>query len=222
MMGARARDWLKRSWPALVVAIAILWQFGAPLVGRVWFFEDIAAYFVPLYTAAARVDALRASFRRGSSAPGRASRSSAIRSSACSIRPIGSGCSLHPARAYAWLQLVHAVVGADGHVDAGARARAVDDGGGAGGADARRVGAFFVLELRHAMFVATTAWMPWMLWGIERLARERTIDHALFVAHRRRAGAARRRLVDAGVGRARRRRLCGRGDRARRAIDARA
>jgi len=32
------------------------------------------------------------------------------------------------------------------------------------------------------MFVATTAWMPWILWGIERLARKRTIDHALFVA----------------------------------------
>ena len=32
------------------------------------------------------------------------------------------------------------------------------------------LGAFWVLELRHAMFVASTAWVPWILWGIERYA----------------------------------------------------
>jgi hypothetical protein len=37
-----------------LVALAIGWQYRAPLVGRVWYFEDIAAYFVPLYAAAAR------------------------------------------------------------------------------------------------------------------------------------------------------------------------
>src|SRR5947209_3274793 len=46
----RAREW----WPALLVSALVLWQFRAPLLGRVYWFEDIQAYFHPLWTAAAR------------------------------------------------------------------------------------------------------------------------------------------------------------------------
>src|SRR5258706_15210836 len=47
-----------RAWPLLVTATAIAMQYRAAdvlLRGRVFWFEDIAAYFVPLYSAAARL-----------------------------------------------------------------------------------------------------------------------------------------------------------------------
>src|SRR5262249_38375823 len=40
------------------------------------------------------------------------------------------------------------------------------------------VGAFVVLQTRHGMFVATTAWVPWILWSIERFAVERRRSYA--------------------------------------------
>jgi hypothetical protein len=172
--------WLKRWWPALVVAAAIAWQFGAPLVGRIWFFEDIAAYFVPLYTAAAQ------SMRHGEFptwALGAWSGQPLVGDPQLGLfyPPNWLWMLLHPARAYAWLQLLHAVIGAAGMWML-ARARGRSTAAAALAGLTLAVGAFSVLELRHAMFVATTAWMPWLLWGIERLAKQRTIDHAIFIA----------------------------------------
>jgi len=172
-------SWLRRWWPLFVVAVAVTWQFGAPLVGRVWFFEDIAAYFVPLYTAAA------AAMRHGSFP--------LWELGAWSGQPIIGDPQLglfYPpnwvwmlmgaTRMYAWMQLGHVIVGAGGMWML-ARARGRSTAACALAALTLACGAFMVLELRHAMFVATTAWMPWVLWGIERLAARRTIDHALFV-----------------------------------------
>ena len=171
---------LKRGWPILIVAAAIVWQFGAPLLGRVWFFEDIAAYFVPLYAAAAQ------SMKLGEFptwALGAWSGQPLVGDPQLGLfYPLNwLWMLLHPARAYAWLQLVHAIVGAAGMWTL-ARARGRSTTAAALAALTLAVGAFFVLELRHAMFVATTAWMPWILWGIERLQKERSISHTLFVA----------------------------------------
>src|SRR5437764_8443072 len=88
---------------------------------------------------------------------------------------------VHPTRTYAWLELGHVVVGAAGMWML-ARARGRSTVAAALAALTLALGAFSVLELRHAMFVATTAWVPWILWGVERLTRARTIDHAIFVA----------------------------------------
>ena len=117
-------------------------------------------------------------------------------------------------RLYAWLQLGHVVLGAAG-MWALARARGRSPAAAALAALALAGGAFLVLELRHAMFVATTAWLPWLLWAIERLAARRTVDHALWVALTLALALLARRLVDAAVGPDRRRHLRGGGDRPR-------
>ncbi|HEX9102849.1 MAG TPA: hypothetical protein VF997_11630, partial [Polyangia bacterium] len=172
--------WLKRWWPALIVAAAVVLQFGAPLVGRVWFFEDIAAYFAPLYTSAA------AAMRNGAFPTwdlGAWSGQPLVGDPQLGLfyPPNWLWMVVHPTRTYAWLQLFHVVVGAVGMWTL-ARARGRTAAAAAVAALGLAAGAFLVLELRHAMFVATTAWLPWVLWGIERLAARRTIDHALFVA----------------------------------------
>ncbi|MCA1663818.1 MAG: hypothetical protein LC659_06045, partial [Myxococcales bacterium] len=141
-----ARDWLRRFGPALVVAVAIAWHFGAPLVGRVWFFEDIAAYFVPLYSAASQ------SMRLGEFptwAPGAWSGQPLVGDPQLGLfyPPNWIWMLLHPARAYAWLQLLHAIVGAAG-MWALARARGRSTTAAALAALTLAVGAFFVLELR--------------------------------------------------------------------------
>ena len=48
------KEKLRRAFLPAIVVVAIAWQYRAPLGGRIWFFEDIAAYFVPLYAAAGR------------------------------------------------------------------------------------------------------------------------------------------------------------------------
>ncbi|HEY2747771.1 MAG TPA: hypothetical protein VGL86_24280 [Polyangia bacterium] len=173
-------SWLRRWWPLVVVALAVTWLFGAPLVGRVWFFEDIAAYFVPLYTAA------RAAMRHGDFP--------LWELGAWSGQPLVGDPQLGlfypinwlwmivaPMRLYAWLQLFHVALGAGG-MWALAKARGRSTAACALAALTLGCGAFMVLELRHAMFVATTAWLPWVLWGVERLAQRRTVDDALWIA----------------------------------------
>ncbi len=172
--------WLKRWWPTLLVALAVVWQFGAPLRGRVWFFEDISDYFVPLYSAAAQA------MRHGEFPTwelGAWSGQPLVGDPQLGLfyPPNWLWMIMHPTRLYAWLQLFHVGVGAAG-MWALARARGRSPAACAVAALALALGAFTVLELRHAMFVATTAWLPWLLWAIERLAARRTIDHALWVA----------------------------------------
>jgi hypothetical protein len=167
-------------WPALVVALAIAWQYRAPLLGRVWYFEDIANYFVPLYTAAAR----------------------SMRAGAFPVWDLGAWSGqplvgdpqlgvfyplnwlwllIAPVTLYAWLTLVHAVIGATG-MWAWARARGRSSGAAALAGLTLALGAFFVLEVRHAMFTATTAWLPWVAWAIERYGQTRRLEHFLWIA----------------------------------------
>ncbi len=170
----------KRYWPVAIVVVAIAWQYRAPLIGRVWCFEDIAAYFVPLYADAARAMryGMMPTWTLG----------------AWSGQPLIGDPQLgafyppnwiwmlvQPARAYAWLQLLHVAVGAAGMWML-ARARGRSAAAAAVAALALAVGAFCVLELRHAMFVASTAWVPWLLFSVEQLAERRTVDRALGAA----------------------------------------
>src|SRR3954447_916642 len=158
------KNLLQPGLAALIVALAIAWQYRAPLLGRVWWFEDIAAYFQPLWTAAAR------QMRRGSLP--------SWELFAWSGQPVIGDPQvgalyplnwlwmlLNPLRSYAWLQLVHAAIGAAG-MWALARARGRSTAAAAVAALSLGLGAFVVLELRHAMFVATTAWLPWLMWSI--------------------------------------------------------
>src|SRR3954466_11879361 len=170
---------LKRWWPILIVAIAIVWQFGAPLYGRVWSFEDIAAYFVPLYASAG------VAMRHGEVPTwdlGAWSGQPLVGDPQLGLfyPPNWIWMLLQPARMYAWLQLVHVVIAAAGMWML-ARARGRSTLAAAVAAATIALGAFMTLELRHAMFVASTAGVPWILGGIERLAKKRSADHAIFV-----------------------------------------
>jgi hypothetical protein len=169
----------RRAAPALAVALVLAWQYRAPLVGRVWYFEDIAAYFVPLYAAAAR------SMRAGEFptwALGAWSGQPLVGDPQLGLfyPPNWLWLLLAPARLYAWLQLFHVAVGAAG-MWALARARGRSTAATALAAITLGLGAFVVLELRHAMFVATTAWLPWLWWAIERWAERRAVEDVVAI-----------------------------------------
>lgn len=170
---------LKRGWPALIVVAAIAWQYRAPLVGRVWCFEDIAAWSVPLWTAAARA------MRHGAFPTwdlGAWSGQPLVGDPQLAVfyPPQWLWMVMRPLRLYAWLSLFHVAVGAGG-MWALARARGRSTAAAAVAALALALGAFCVLELRHSFFVATLAWLPWLLWALERWAQTRSIEHALWI-----------------------------------------
>ena len=108
-----ATERAKRWWPVALVVVAIAWQYRAPLVGRIWFFEDIAAYFVPLYAVAG-------SAMRNGVFPtwdlGAWSGQPLVGDPQLALfyPPNWLWMVLHPARAYAWLQLLHVALGAAG------------------------------------------------------------------------------------------------------------
>lgn len=173
----RATAWARERWAALFVAAAVAWQYRAPLAGRVWHFEDIAAYFVPLYTAAARA-------MRGGALP-------VWEPGAWSGQPLIAdpqvGCfyPLHwlwlvvqPVTLYAWLALAHAALGAVGMWSL-ARARGRSPAAAALAALTLALGAFFVLQVRHAPFTSTTAWVVWGLWAVERYGQSGRRRYAL-------------------------------------------
>jgi hypothetical protein len=169
-----------RAWPAILVGIAIAWQYRAPLIGRVWFFEDIAAYFVPLYSAAAR--AMHAgTFPTWDTGAWSGQPLVGDPQVGCFYPPNWMWMLVSPARVYAWLQLFHVAVGAAG-MWALARARGRSPEAAALAALTLALGAFSVLELRHAMFVASTAWLPWLWWAIERWQTHRDRDEPLAIA----------------------------------------
>jgi hypothetical protein len=156
------------------VAIAILIQYRAPLLGRIWFFEDIQAYFLPLWTAVAR------NLRHGylpSWDLGAWSGQPLLGDPQIGILypPNWLILILHPMRAYAWLTLLHAGIAAAGMASL-VLARGRSHAAAALAALALSLSAFMVLELRHIMFVATTAWLPWVLWGIEKYSQDRRLD----------------------------------------------
>jgi hypothetical protein len=161
------------------VAIAILIQYRAPLLfwhsgGRIWFFEDIQAYFHPLWTAVAR------NLRHGylpSWDLGAWSGQPLLGDPQIGILypPNWLILILHPLRAYAWLTLLHAGIAAAGMASL-VLARGRSHAAAALAALALSLSAFMVLELRHIMFVSTTAWMPWVLWGIEKYSQDHRLD----------------------------------------------
>ncbi|MDO9019758.1 MAG: YfhO family protein [Deltaproteobacteria bacterium] len=172
-----AAAWARDRWAALVVAAAVAWQYRAPLTGRVWYFEDIAAYFVPLHTAAAKA------MRAGGLAvwePGAWSGQPVI-----ADPQVGCFYPLHwlwlavqPVTLYAWLALAHTAFGAVG-MWALARARGRSHVAAALAALTLALGAFFVLQVRHAPFTSTTAWVVWGLWAVERYGQSGRPRYAL-------------------------------------------
>jgi hypothetical protein len=144
----------------LVVAAVALLQFAPVLAGRVYRFEDIAGYFEPLWTAAARA-------MRSGRWPG-------WDSGAWSGQPLLGDPQLgafYPPhwlwlglpilRAYAVLILVHALWGGLGMAYL-VRARGGSPAAQALGGVALGVGGYVVLQVRHIMFVEATAWIPWV------------------------------------------------------------
>jgi hypothetical protein len=164
----------------VLVVLAIGWQFHAPLVGRVYHFEDIAAYFEPLWTAAARQMRLGSlpSWELGAWSGLPLLRDPQV---GALYPPNWLWLVLSPLRVYAWLQLAHALFGAFG-MWALCRARGRSREAAALAALGLGLGAFVVLEARHAMFVATTAWLPWLMWSIERYAKEHDLQHLVAMA----------------------------------------
>jgi hypothetical protein len=173
----RATAWARERWTTLVVAAAVAWQYRAPLTGRVWHFEDIAAYFVPLYTAAARA------MRAGALPvwdPGAWSGQPVI-----ADPQVGCFYPFHwlwlvvePVTLYAWLALAHTAVAAVGMWSL-VRARGRSPAAAALAALTLALGAFFVLQVRHAPFTSTTAWVVWALWAVERYGQSGRARHAL-------------------------------------------
>jgi hypothetical protein len=137
--------------------------------GRVLFFEDVAAYFEPLWSAAAR------SMRAGH-APGWALE-------AFSGQPLLGDPQLGffypphwiwllvaPVRAYAISIVAHDALAATGTY-ALLRALGRSRPASVAGALALSLSAYFVLEARHEMFIVSAAWLPWLLWAIAAHAR---------------------------------------------------
>jgi hypothetical protein len=174
------KERLLRLWPLAIVVLAVAFQYRAPLFGEVYAFEDITNYFVPLYTAAARAMRL-GQFPTWELGAWSGQPLVGDPQLAVFYPPNWLWLFVRPLRHYAWLSLVHAAIGAAG-MWALARARGRSTAAAAVAALSLALGAFFVLELRHAMFVATTAWMPWLLCGIERLAARRRLDDVLWIA----------------------------------------
>src|SRR5262249_29419013 len=79
-------------------------------------------------------------------------------------------------RVYALLALFHAALGAAGMWSL-TRARGRCREAAAVAALGFGASAFMVLQTRHAMFVATAAWLPWLLRAIERLTQNRRLEH---------------------------------------------
>src|SRR5437879_1016628 len=168
------KEKVARLWLPALVGVAIVWQFRAALLGRVYFFEDIAAYFEPLWSAAAR------QMHRGSLPSWELTAWSGLPmlgdpQIGALYPPNWLWLLLAPLRVFAWLQLAHACLGAAG-MWALARIRGRSRAASALAALALGLGAFVVLEARHSMFVATTAWLPWLMWSIEKWARDRRTD----------------------------------------------
>src|SRR5262245_54671977 len=131
---------LLRHGPAALVVVALAVQFRAPLFGHVYWFEDIAAYFVPLYTAVAR------SMRMGTIPSwdlGAWSGQPLLGDPQIGILypPNWLWMVVRPVRLYAWLALAHAAVGAGG-MWALCRARGRSREAAAVGALALGLGAF--------------------------------------------------------------------------------
>jgi len=166
--GKKPSGWLMAWLPATVMVLAIAWQYRAGLVGRVYWFEDISAYFEPHWTAAARQ--MRAGYL-GSWDLGAWSGFPLVGDPQIGVLyPLQwLWLLVHPLKLYAWLALVHPLIGAAGMYRL-ARLRGRSAAAAAVAGLTLGLGAFMVLEVRHAMFLATTAWLPWVLVAVETVA----------------------------------------------------
>ena len=163
----------------VVLPIGVAWR--GVLCGRVFYFEDIAAYFEPLWTAAAR------SMTKGelpSWALGAWSGQPLLGDPQLGIfyPPHWMWLALAPVRAYAISIVFHSALAASGTYVL-ARFLGRSRVASCTAAIAFSVGAYFVLEARHEMFLVSAAWIPWLLAAIAAYAAHgRTRGLALIAA----------------------------------------
>ncbi len=163
---------------ASVAAIAVAWLWlwrgaiAGVFTGRVLYHEDIAAYFEPLWRAAAR--AMRAgewpSWAREvwGGQPLLGDPQLGI-----FYPPHWIWLAVDPLRAYALSVVGHAALAAAGAY-ALARALGRSRPASACAGIALSLGAYFVLEARHEMFLVSAAWLPWMMTAILSWTRSRS------------------------------------------------
>jgi len=172
----RTGRWLRRWWPLVVVGLALGWLYRAPLLGRVYLFEDVASYFVPHWAAAARQ--MRAGVLPSYDLGAWSGHPLLGDPQVGVLYPLSwAWLVLSPVVLYAWLTLAHATLAAVGMARL-VRARGRSREAAALAALVYAGGAFFVLEVRHQMFLATAAWLPWLLSKLEKLSHTERNDPA--------------------------------------------
>jgi hypothetical protein len=145
--------------PAVVLATVAV-QFRAVLGGRVYRFEDIADYFEPLWTAAAR--AMRAGdLPTWSGGAWSGYPLAADPQVGAFYPPNWLWLGLPVLRAYAVCVALHAAWAGLG-MFALVRARGRSAAAAALAGVSLAVGGYVVLQVRHVMFVEATAWLPWV------------------------------------------------------------
>ncbi len=171
MVSLAAMQRLARAAGPLAVVAAVLVQFRAVLAGRVFRFEDIAGYFEPLWTAAARAMAQgRLPLWDGGAWGGQP----LVGDPQAGIfyPPNWLWLALPVLRAYAVLAAAHAAWAGLG-MYALARVRGRSRAAAALAGIALAVGGYLVLQVRHIMFVEATAWLPWVAAAGLRLVETR-------------------------------------------------
>jgi hypothetical protein len=166
---AKARALLPASAAALVVAAPWVFLWRRALVGRVLFFEDVAAYFLPLWTAAAR---RMRSGRLPSWELGAFSGQPLLGDPQIGIfyPPHWIWLAVAPARAYTISVIAHDLWAATGAYVL-CRGLGRSRPASAAAAIAFSLSAFFVLEARHEMFLVSASWIPWLLFGVASYTR---------------------------------------------------
>ncbi len=140
-------------------------------MGRVYSFEDLTAYFEPHADAAARQ-------MRTCHVPiwdeGAWSGQPLLGDPQIGILypPNWLWMIVPSLQLFAWLQLFHVLIGAAGMFWV-VRRRGASEPAAALAALSLGLGAFMVLETRHCMFIASTAWLPWILWSVEAFSQDR-------------------------------------------------
>jgi hypothetical protein len=161
------KRWGPRLLPVAIVGLTVAWQYRAPLLGRIYLFEDVASYFAPHWAAAARQ--MRAGMMPSYDLGAWSGHPLVGDPQVGVLYPLSwLWLIIPPLVLYAWLVLLHATIAAAGMWRL-VRARGRSREAAALAALVYAAGAFFVLEVRHQMFLATAAWLPWLLWAIERL-----------------------------------------------------
>ncbi len=150
--------------------LVIVIQLRGVVCGGVFYFEDVAAYFDPLWTAAARAlsKGRIASWETGAFS-GQPVLGDPQIGLLYPIQWILLAC-FAPLRAYALSVLAHSLWAAGGAYVL-ARSLGRSRGAAATSAIALSMSAYFVLETRHLMFLASAAWVPWLLVSIGRQLR---------------------------------------------------